>query len=91
MCVIFSRQYSKSATCKSVLQDNEDTSSNNIYMDDVLYILHLELVLLLLVSGTICHSTSRLQTLCLSSAVASRLISLGAAFRDTLTVVVPEK
>jgi len=24
-------------------------------------------------------------------AVASRLISLGAAFRDTLTVVVPEK
>ena len=41
--------------------------------------------------GTICHSTSRLQNLCLSSAVASRLISLGAAFRDTLTVVVPEK
>ena len=37
--------------------------------------------------------TSRLQNLCLllSSAVASRLISLGAAFRDTLTVVVPEK
>ena len=30
------------------------------------------------------------QNLCLSSAVASRLISLGAAFRDTLTVVVPE-
>ena len=29
--------------------------------------------------------------LCLSSAVASRLISLGAAFYDTLTVVVPEK
>ena len=28
---------------------------------------------------------------CLSSAVASRLISLGAAFRDTLTVVVSEK
>jgi len=27
----------------------------------------------------------------LSSAVASRLISLGDAFRDTLTVVVPEK
>ena len=47
--------------------------------------------LLPLVSGTICHSTSRLQNLCLSSAVASRLISLGAAFRDTLTVVVPEK
>ena len=42
-------------------------------------------------SGTICHSTSRLQNLCLSSAVASRLISLSAAFRDTLTVVVPEK
>ena len=33
----------------------------------------------------------RLQNLGLSSAVASRLISLGAAFRDTLTVVVPEK
>ena len=47
--------------------------------------------LLPLVSGTICHSTSRLQNLGLSSAVASRLISLGAAFRDTLTVVVPEK
>ena len=47
--------------------------------------------LLPLVSGTICHSTSRLQNLCLSSAVASRLISLGAAFRDTFTVVVPEK
>ena len=47
--------------------------------------------LLPLVSGTICHSTSRLQNLCLASAVASRLISLGAAFRDTLTVVVPEK
>ena len=47
--------------------------------------------LLPLVSGTICHSTSRLQNLCLSSAVASRLISLGAAFRDTLVVVVPEK
>ena len=45
--------------------------------------------LLPLVSGTIC--TSRLQNLCLSSAVASRLISLGAAFRDTLTVVAPEK
>ena len=29
--------------------------------------------------------------LCLSSAVASRFISLGAAFRDTHTVVVPEK
>ena len=37
------------------------------------------------------HLTSRLQNLCLSSAVAARLISLGAAFRDTLTVVVPEK
>ena len=36
-------------------------------------------------------TTSRLQNLCLSSAVASRLISIGAAFRDTLTVVVPEK
>ena len=48
--------------------------------------------LLPLVSGTICHSTSRLQNLCLSSAVPSRLISLGAAFRHTLiTVVVPEK
>jgi len=47
--------------------------------------------LLPLVSGMICHSTSRLQNLCLSSAVASRLISLGAAFCDTLTVVVPEK
>ena len=47
--------------------------------------------LLPVVSGTICHSTSRLQNLCLSSAFASRLISLGAAFRDTLTVVVPEK
>ena len=47
--------------------------------------------LLPLVSETICHSTSRLQNLCLSSAVASRLISLSAAFRDTLTVVVPEK
>jgi len=44
-----------------------------------------------LVSGTSCHSTSRLQNLCLSSAVASRLISLNAAFRDTLTVVVPGK
>jgi len=47
--------------------------------------------LLPLVSGTICHSKSRLQNLCLSSAVASRLISLGAAFRDTLTFVVPKK
>jgi len=47
--------------------------------------------LLLLVSGTICHSTSRLQNVCLSSAVTSRLISLCAAFRDTLTVVVPKK
>ena len=47
--------------------------------------------LLPLVSGTICRSTSRLQNLCLSSAVTSRLISLGTAFRDTLTVVVPGK
>jgi len=37
--------------------------------------------LLPFVSGMICHSTSRLQNLCLSSAVASRLISLGACFR----------
>ena len=47
--------------------------------------------LLPLVSGTICRSTSRLQNLCLSSTVASRLISLSAAFCDILTVVVPEK
>ena len=47
--------------------------------------------LLPLVSGTICHRTSLLQNLCLSSAVTLRLISLGAAFRDTLTVVMPEK
>ena len=46
--------------------------------------------LLPLVSGTICHSTSRLQNLCLSSSVASRLISLSAAFCHILTVVVPE-
>ena len=38
---------------------------------------------------TICHSTSRLQNLCLSSAVASRLISLSAAFTTPLLLSCP--
>ena len=51
----------------------------------------LPLLFLSPLSGTICYSTSPLQNLCPSFAVALRLISLSAAFRDTLTVVVPER
>ena len=45
----------------------------------------------LVAASLVWNDLSRLQNLCLSYAVTSRLISLGAAFRDTLTVVVPEK